>query len=64
MTTLYLFNPFVEAGGTRDTVLSVFGQWWGVTAVLAGTVTATITETDVVAGAKTTTLTVDDDTWV
>ncbi len=28
MTTIYLFHPWIEASETRDTVLSLFGQWW------------------------------------
>ena len=39
-------------------------QWWWVTIALTGTVTASITESDIVTGGKTIILTVSGDTWV
>ena len=67
MTTYTPFHQWIEATPTADTVILAFGGWWdadaAATAVLTGTATATINESDVETGGKTVIVTLTNDTW-
>lgn len=64
MDNIFIANTYAEPLEDNATITSYTNYSAGTSAAVTGTVTASIVEADIVAGAKTIILTLTDDTWI